>query len=110
MPKMTPIIDFGRIGFCSKKYSIQIRINGWVEISNAANPLSTYCSAQTTLPLPIVKNKVPTIALLINCFLVLLLNLPVKITKRKMRIPAKTNLIPANKNGGNSCTIILLNK
>jgi len=79
-------------------------------MSRAANPLSIYCSAQTAHPLPIVKNRNPTIALLINCLVVLLLNLPVRNVKIKIIIAADTKRMPANKNGGISWTTILLNR
>lgn len=89
---------------------MKIKISGCVDISKAANPLSTYCNAHTALPLPIVKKRNPAIALFINCFEVLFLNFPVMNVNINMSMPATVNLMPAKRNGGISCTRILLNK
>ena len=79
-------------------------------MSNAENPLSMYWSAYTAQPFPMVRKRKPAIALFSNCFFVLGLYFPVMNTKMKISIDAETNRIPANKKGGNSCTMILLNK
>ena len=71
-------------------------------MSKAAKPLSMYCNAHTAQPLPMVKNKKPTMALFKSCFGELFLNFPVRNTKVKMSIAADTNRIPASRKGGNS--------
>ena len=104
------MIDLGKMGFFSRKYSMKINMSGCVEMSKAAKLLSIYCKAQTAHPFPTLRNRNPAMALLRCCFVVLFLNLPVENTKRKIKAAADTNLIPANKNGGSSWTRILLNK
>ena len=54
--------------FCKRMYISSKITNGWELINKEANPESTICKAQTTIPLPTDKNKKPAIAVLINCF------------------------------------------
>ena len=83
---------------------------GCAEISNAAKPLSTYLSAQTTTPFPNVKNKNPAIMVFLSCSLVIEISTFRILAMMKIQIPAIIKRIDAKKKGGNSVTAILLSK
>lgn len=74
--------------------------NGWELINKEANPESTICKAQTTIPLPTDKNKKPAIAVLINCFFEIFKLIFLKKQNKKIKPPAITNRKLANINGG----------
>lgn len=89
---------------------MMINTSGCADINNASRLLSMNCSAQTAHPLPTVKKRKPAMALFFNCLLVGLVIPPLTAEIANMISAADTNLIPAKRNGGNSCTKILLNK
>ena len=79
-------------------------------MSKEANPESTICKAQTTIPFPIDKNKKPAKAVFNNCFLVIFTGIPLKRQKIKIKPPARIKRKLASINGGNCATATLLSR
>lgn len=110
MPKITPMTDIGCIFLPCNTRIINKTTKGCADTSRAAKPLSTYFKAQTTTPLPKVRNKKPAINVFLNCFLVIFKGSPKIFDSIKIKLPATTKRIPANIKAGNSVTAILFHK
>lgn len=109
-PKITPMTDMVCIFLPCKTRIMTSTTSGCADISKAANPLSIYFNAQTTTPLPKVRNKKPANAELRSCFREILIGIPVALAIIKINIPAEVKRNPANMKGDSSPTAILFKR